>query len=113
MYVSCSGVDRRSIHGCKRVEKTRSLHSVMSTDSNVWSLYTRDYSCFCYDCISENYGECINQKCGYVGEWNLVPLDVTNTNDEVEDENFDDIPLISTDYDHISGLIKIGTCPCK
>ena len=32
----------------------------MSIDSNVWSLYTRDYSCFCYDCISENYGECID-----------------------------------------------------
>lgn len=88
----------------------------MSMDSNVWSLYTRDYSCFCYEyCIFENYDECINQKCGYVSEWNLVPLDVTNIND-VQDESFDNIPLISIDYDHISGLIKIGTrvfiCTC-
>ena len=36
-----------------------------------------------------------------------MPLDVINTN-EVEDENYDDIPLISSDYDHISRLIKVG-----
>ena len=95
------------MHACKRVEKTRSLHSVMSTNSNVWSLYTREYSCFCPNCIDEDYGGCINQERGYVGEWTLVPLDVINTN-EFEDENYDDIPLISSDYNHISGLIRVG-----
>ena len=37
-----------------------------------------------------------------------MPLDVTNTPNGDEDENFDDIPLISTDYNHISGLVRIG-----
>ena len=106
-YVS-SGVDRNTMHGCKRIEKTRSLHSVMSTDHRNWTLYTRDYSCFCYDCIAENYNRCINQDRGYVGLWTLVPLDVTDTANGDEDENFDDIPLISTDYNHISGLVRIG-----
>ena len=36
-----------------------------------------------------------------------MPLDVINMN-EFEDENYDDISLISIDYDHISGLIKAG-----
>ena len=79
----------------------------MSIDSNVWSLYTREHSCFCLDYIDENYDGCINQEHGYVGEWTLVPLDVINTN-EFEDENYDDIPLISSDYDHILGLIRVG-----
>ena len=95
------------MHACKRVEKTQSLHLVMSTNSNVWSLYAREYSCFCLDCIDEDYDGCINQERGYVGEWNLVPLDVINTN-EFEDENYDDIPLISSDYNHISGLTRVG-----
>ena len=79
----------------------------MSANSNVWSLYTREYSRFFPDCIDENYDGCINQECGHVGEWTLVPLDVINMN-EYEDENYDDIPLISTDYGCISGLIKVG-----
>ena len=41
-----------------------------------------------------------------MGEWTLVPLDVINTN-EFEDENYDDIPLISSDYNNISGLIRV------
>ena len=71
-------------------------------------LNTRDYSCFYCHYIANNYEECINQDHGYVGAWNLVPLVVTDTFDRDEDENFDDVPLISTDYDHISGLVKIS-----
>lgn len=98
------------MHGCKSVERTRSLHCVMSTDNRPWTLYTRDYSCFCSDCILENYVDCKNQELGYVSEWKMVPLDVSDTyEDSNEDENFEDIPLISGDYDHISGLIKKGT----
>ena len=97
------------MHGCKRIEKTRSLHSVMSTNHQNWTLYMRDYSCFFFYCIDENHFECINQNCGYVGSWSLVPLVVTNIgNDSDEDENFDDIPLISLDYNHISRLVRIG-----
>ena len=40
-------------------------------------------------------------------EWTLVPLDVINTN-EFEDEKYDDIPLISSNYDHILGFIRVG-----
>lgn len=98
------------MHGCKSVERTRSLHCVMSTDNRPWTLYTRDYSCFCSECIFENYVDCKNQELGYVSEWKMVPLDVFDTyEDSNEDENFEDIPLISGDYDHISGLIKKGT----
>ena len=79
----------------------------MSTDRNVWSLYTREYSCFFLGCIDGNYDGCINQECGYVGEWTLVPLDVINTN-EFDNEKYDDISLISSHYDHISRLIKVG-----
>ena len=79
----------------------------MTIDSNVWSLYTREYLCVYLDYIDENYDGFINQERGYVGEWTLVPLDVINMN-EFEDENYDDIPLISSDYDHISGLIRVG-----
>ena len=42
-----------------------------------------------------------------MGEWTLVTLDVINMNDS-EDKNYDDIPLISSDYDHISRLISVG-----
>lgn len=79
----------------------------MSTDSNVWSLYTRKYSCFFPSCIDENYDDFINQERGYVSEQTLVPLDVINMN-EFENENYDDIPLISSDSDHISRLTKDG-----
>ena len=96
------------MHGCNMIEKTQSLYLVMSTNCRNWMLNTRDYSCFCCHCIANNYEECINQDHGYVGTWNLVPLVVTDTFDRDEDENFDDVPLISTDYDHISGLVKIG-----
>lgn len=37
-----------------------------------------------------------------------MPLDVSDTYNEDEDESFVDIPLISIHYDHISGLIKKG-----
>lgn len=37
----------------------------------------------------------------------LVPPNVVNMN-VLEDEKFDDIPLISTNYDHISGFIRVG-----
>ena len=37
-----------------------------------------------------------------------MPLLVTNAANGDEDENFDDIPLISIDYNHISGLVRIG-----
>ena len=37
-----------------------------------------------------------------------MPLEVSNTANGDEDENFDDIPLISTDYNHISRLVRIG-----
>ena len=44
-----------------------------------------------------------------------MPLDVINMNDS-KDKNYDDIPLISSDYDHISRLIGVGmyvfTCIC-
>ena len=95
------------MHACKRVENTRSLNSIMSTDSNVWSLYTREYSCIFPNCIDENYDGCINEEHGYVGEWTLVPLDVINTN-EFEDEKNDDIRLISNNYDHILELTRVG-----
>lgn len=95
------------MHGCKRIEKTRSLHSVMSTDNCNWTLKTREYSCFCDSCIDEDYEECINQTRGYTGAWISVPLDVTDTFDK-DDKFFDDIPLISNDYNHISGLVKVG-----
>ena len=35
-------------------------------------------------------------------------FNVTNTIDKNEDENFDDIPLISYDYNHIFELVKVG-----
>ena len=95
------------MHGCKRIEKIRSLHSVTSIDNCNWTLKTREYSHFCDNCIDEDYQECINQTHGYTGAWILVPLDVTDTFDK-ENENFDDIPLISDDYNHISGLVKVG-----
>ena len=69
------------MHACKRVEKTQSLHLDMSTNGNVWSLYTRKYPCICPDYIDEKYDGCINQECGYVGEWTLVPLYVISMND--------------------------------
>ena len=37
----------------------------------------------------------------------MVPLDVAEIF-EKDDENFDDIPLISNDYNHISRLVKVG-----
>ena len=43
----------------------------------------------------------------YIGAWISIPLDVTDTFDK-DDENFDDIPLISDDYNHISRLVKVG-----
>ena len=96
------------MHGCKRIEKEHSLHLVMSTDNHNWTLKTREYSCFCDNCIDEDYQQCINKKCGYTSAWILVPLDVTHTFDKDEDENFDDILLISNDYNHISRLVKVG-----
>ena len=96
------------MHGCKRIEKTRSLHLVMSIDNHNWTLKTREYSYFCDSCIDEDYQECINKTHGYMGAWILVPLDVIDTFDKDEDENFDDIPLIFDDYNHISGLVKVG-----
>ena len=74
------------MHGYKRIEKTRSLHSVMSIDNCNWTLKTRECSCFCDSCIDEDYEECINQTHGYTGAWISVPLDVTDTFDK-EDEN--------------------------
>ena len=96
------------MHGCKKVEKTRSLHSVMSTNNRNWTLKTREYSCFYESCIDEDYQECINQTHGYTGAWISIPLDVTDTFDKDEDGNLDDIPLISDDYNHISRLVKVG-----
>ena len=51
--------------------------------------------------------KCINQTRGYTGAWILVPLDVTDTFDK-DEKNFDDIRLIFDDYDHMSGLVKVG-----
>ena len=96
------------MHGCKRIENTRSLHLVMSTDNCNWTLKTREYSCCCDSCIDEDYQECINQTHGYIGAWILVPLDVTDTFDKDEDQKFDNIPLISNDYNHTSGLVIVG-----
>ena len=68
---------------------------------------TREYSCFCDSCIHEDYQECIDQTHGYTGAWISIQLDVTDTFDK-DDENFDDIPLIFDDYNHIFGLVKVG-----
>ena len=99
------------MHGCKRVEKTRSLHFFRSLDSrHGWILDTRDYSCSCIEFIEGNSDyACNNQELGYVGKWDTVPLVVSETYDEDEEERFEDIPLISIDYDHISGLVRKGT----
>jgi len=70
-------------------------------------LKTREYSCFCGNCIHEDYQECINQTHGYIVTWILVPLDITDTFDK-DDEKFDDILLISNDYNHFCRLIKVG-----
>ena len=94
------------MHGCERIEKTHSLHSIISTDNCNWTLKTREYSFFCDSCIDEDYQECINQTRGYTGAWISVPLDVTDTFDK-DDEIFNDIPLISDDYNHISRLVKV------
>ncbi|KAH9308100.1 hypothetical protein KI387_036011, partial [Taxus chinensis] len=42
------------------------------------------------------------------GEWKQVPLVVDDTYGSDHDDSFEDVPLISTDYDHISGLVKQG-----
>ena len=95
------------MHGYRRIEKTCSLHSIMSTNNFNSTLKTREYSCVCNSCIDEDYQECINQARGYTGAWISVPLDVTDTFDKY-DKNFDHIPLICNDYNHISRLIKVG-----
>ena len=66
----------KNMHGCKRIEKTHSLHSVMSTDKCNWTLKTREYSCFRDSCIDEDYQECINQTRGYTSAWISIPPDV-------------------------------------
>ena len=48
-----------------------------------------------------------SQTHGYTDAWISVPLDVTDTFDK-DDKFFDDIPLISDDYNHIYGLVKVG-----
>ncbi|KAH9311061.1 hypothetical protein KI387_026096, partial [Taxus chinensis] len=42
------------------------------------------------------------------GEWKQVPLVVDDTYGSDHDDSFEDVPLISIDYDHISGLVKQG-----
>ncbi|KAH9328634.1 hypothetical protein KI387_000742, partial [Taxus chinensis] len=95
-------------YGCERIPNSRSLHSLMTMDSNNWTICTRDYSCFCYECMNKSYSECNSKKHGYVGEWKKVPLVVDDTYGSDHDDSFEDVPLISTDYDHISGLVKQG-----
>ena len=70
------------MHGCKRIEKTRSLHLVMNIDNCNWTFKTREYSCICDSCIDEDYEECINQTRGYTSAWILVPLYVIDTFDK-------------------------------
>ena len=80
----------------------------MTMDSNNWTICTRYYSCFYYQCMKKSYSERNSKKHGYVGEWKKVPLVVDDTYGSDHDDSFEDVPLISTDYDHISGLVKQG-----
>ena len=70
-YVDKVNRDRRGRY-FKEVKGNRAIHSVLS-GSNSCSIRTRQLSCYCENCIEEDYEAC--QNADYVSAWQTVQLE--------------------------------------
>ena len=86
---------------------TRQFHSITSSDNSTLQIWTRLKACFCSSCSIGEWGDC--EHTDTVDTWDRVTLG-TNFNGVNEIDHLeDDQTHISTDYDHISDLIQVGT----
>ena len=68
---------------------TCQLHSVCNVEKN--KIRTRNLSCFCSNCLSTNYDNCINTA--FVEKWKTVTLahGVEETNEIISDEEYSEV----------------------
>ena len=102
-----TNVDRSQTHRVNTVHGTRQFHSIRSSDNSALQIWTRLKACFCSSCSIDEWDDC--EYTDTVDTWDRVTLG-TDFNPVKEINHIeDDQTHISTDYDHISDLIQVGT----
>ena len=82
-------------------------HSFRSSDSNTWTIWTRELVCFCQFCLAGEWKECENTE--WVQDWqqkSLAPTDMHFQDDIVNEDH--NVTFASEDYGRISDLIQPG-----
>ena len=75
-YVEASDRNRPRRH-FKEIKGNRAIHSILARGQG-GQLEVRDLSCYCDNCINENYEQCVNTA--HVKKWENQVLEVENTN---------------------------------
>jgi hypothetical protein len=96
-----------SRHDCDTISGCAKWHSFMSSNSNTWTMWTRELACFCQFCVAGEWEECENME--WVEEWQQKSLTPSEPQDQDDIRNEDlNHAFASEDYDRVSDLIEPG-----
>jgi hypothetical protein len=109
--VEVDDVDREHEYMVDTIEGTRDLHSVQSVNRmEVNKLLKRNLACFCFACIDEKWGECINMA--WCGDWKmemLRPESVGYVQDTMKDAfNFELWDDFGTNGELLGACLELG-----
>ena len=96
-----------SRYDCDTISGSAKWHSFRSSDSNTWTIWTRELACFCQFCLVGEWEECENTE--WVEDWqqrSLAPTD-THFEDGIVNEG-QNVTFALENYDRISDLIEPG-----
>ena len=100
-------VDRSQLYECKMIKGTCRLHSVRTSDNAIFEIWTRNLSCFCTPCSSNEWEDYESTRwfCG----WDHVSLPIRQCIRFELSHLEEDQSSISQNYDHISDLVQPGS----
>ena len=94
-------------YDCDTINGSTRWHSFKSSNSNTWTIWTRELACFCQFCVAGEWEECENTE--WVKEWQHKSLTPSQTQYQDVRRNEDpDHAFASEDYECVSDLIQPG-----
>ena len=100
-------MDRSNTQRVNTMHGTQQFHSIRISDNSALQIWTSLKACFCSSYSIDEWDDC--EHTDTVDTWDRVTLGTDFKGVSEIDHLEDDQTHISTDYDHISDLIQVGT----